>query len=88
MAYFRAVREGLTDACAPAVRLLRTEETSLKKLPFISPLFVIVLAVALTGCGDKVGGNAGNLQSLIGSFTGNGGGMADMAKGMLGKLFS
>lgn len=37
---------------------------------------------------DKVGGNAGNLQSLIGSFTGNGGGMADMAKGMLGKLFS
>ena len=58
MAYFRAVREGLTDACVPAVRLLRTEETSLKKLPFISPLFVIVLAVALTGCGDKVGGNA------------------------------
>ncbi|MBK7771699.1 MAG: hypothetical protein IPI48_14585 [bacterium] len=30
----------------------------MKKLPFISPLFVIVLAVALTGCGDKVGGNA------------------------------
>jgi len=30
----------------------------LKKLPFISPLFVIVLAIALTGCGDKVGGNA------------------------------
>ena len=30
----------------------------MKKLPIISPLFVIVLAVALTGCGDKVGGNA------------------------------
>lgn len=30
----------------------------MKKLPFISPLFVIVLAAALTGCGDKVGGNA------------------------------
>lgn len=30
----------------------------MKKLPLISPLFVVVLAVALTGCGDKVGGNA------------------------------
>jgi len=29
-----------------------------KKLPLLSPLFVFVLAVALTGCGDKVGGNA------------------------------
>jgi hypothetical protein len=29
-----------------------------KKLPFISPMFVFVLAVAVTGCGDKVGGNA------------------------------
>jgi len=29
-----------------------------KKLPLFSPLFVFVLAVALTGCGDKVGGNA------------------------------
>ena len=30
----------------------------MKKLPFVSPLFVCVLAVAVTGCGDKVGGNA------------------------------
>lgn len=30
----------------------------MKKLPLLSPLFVLVLAVALTGCGDKVGGNA------------------------------
>ncbi len=30
----------------------------MKKLPFMSPLFVFVLAVAVTGCGDKVGGNA------------------------------
>lgn len=30
----------------------------MKKLPIVSPLFVFVLAVALTGCGDKVGGNA------------------------------
>lgn len=38
---------------------------------------------------DKVGGNAANLQGLIGSFVGgNGGGIADMAKGMLGKLFN
>lgn len=30
----------------------------MKKLPFVSPLFVFVLTVAVTGCGDKVGGNA------------------------------
>lgn len=30
----------------------------MKKLPFISPLFVLVLAAALAGCGDKAGGNA------------------------------
>ncbi len=30
----------------------------MKKLPFVSPLFVFVLAVAVTGCGEKVGGNA------------------------------
>jgi hypothetical protein len=35
-----------------------------KKLPFISPLFVLVLAAALTGCGDKAGGNA---QATVGS---------------------
>jgi hypothetical protein len=29
-----------------------------KKLPLLSPLFVFVLTVAVTGCGDKVGGNA------------------------------
>ncbi|MFN8351284.1 MAG: hypothetical protein U0U25_07445 [Flavobacteriales bacterium] len=31
---------------------------------------------------DKIGGNAANLQGLLG------GGIADMAKGMLGKLFN
>ncbi len=36
----------------------------MKKLPFISPLFVLVLAAALTGCGDKAGGNA---QATVGS---------------------
>jgi len=30
----------------------------LKKLPFLSPLFVFVLVAALAGCGEKVGGNA------------------------------
>lgn len=34
---------------------------------------------------DKIGGNAGNLQSLLGNL--GGGGIADMAKGFLGKLF-
>ncbi|HRH37281.1 MAG TPA: hypothetical protein PK760_02980 [Flavobacteriales bacterium] len=33
-----------------------------------------------------VGGNAGNLQGLLGNL-GNGGGLADMAKGVLGNLF-
>jgi hypothetical protein len=33
-----------------------------------------------------VGGNAGALQGMLSSFTG-GGGIADMAKGALGKLF-
>lgn len=36
----------------------------MKKLPFISPLFVLALAAALTGCGDKAGGNA---QATVGS---------------------
>lgn len=36
-----------------------------------------------------IGGDNKNLQSLIGSFAGGqGGGVADLAKGMLGKLFS
>lgn len=30
----------------------------MKKLPFLTPLFVPALAVALSGCGDKAGGNA------------------------------
>ena len=34
-----------------------------------------------------VGGDTNKLSGLLGSLTGNGGGMADMAKGMLGKLF-
>ncbi|MBL7982809.1 MAG: hypothetical protein JNL52_13495 [Flavobacteriales bacterium] len=35
---------------------------------------------------DKIGGNAGALQGLLGNL-GSGGDIADMAKGMLGKLF-
>jgi hypothetical protein len=35
-----------------------------KKLPFLSPLFALVLAGALAGCGDKAGGNA---QATTGS---------------------
>ena len=34
-----------------------------------------------------VGGDTNKLSGLLGSLTGSGGGMADMAKGMLGKLF-
>ncbi|MEO8066153.1 MAG: hypothetical protein ABI599_00530 [Flavobacteriales bacterium] len=34
---------------------------------------------------DRIGGSAGNLQSLIGNL--EGGGIADMAKGFLGNLF-
>ena len=30
----------------------------MKKLPFLTPLFVFVLVAALAGCGEKVGGNA------------------------------
>lgn len=49
-----------------------------------------LLLPMITGLvGKYVGGDNKNLQSLIGSFAGgNGGGMADLAKGMLGKLFS
>jgi hypothetical protein len=48
-----------------------------------------LLLPMITGLVTKyVGGDNKNLQSLIGSFAGNGGGVADMAKGMLGKLFS
>lgn len=34
-----------------------------------------------------VGGDTSKLSSMLGDLTGNSGGMADMAKGMLGKLF-
>ena len=34
-----------------------------------------------------VGGDANKLSGLLGSLTGNSGGMADMAKGVLGDLF-
>ncbi len=38
---------------------------------------------------SHVGGQASNLQGLLGSFTGgNGGGIEGMAQGLLGKLFS
>ena len=37
---------------------------------------------------QKVGGDHGNLQSLIGSFTGNQAGMAGAAQGLVGKLFN
>jgi hypothetical protein len=35
---------------------------------------------------DHVGGDAGKMQGLLGAL-GNGGGLADMAKGLLGNLF-
>jgi len=34
-----------------------------------------------------VGGNANNLQGLLSAFTGQGGGLADMAGGLLKGLF-
>ncbi len=34
-----------------------------------------------------VGGDANNLSGLLSGFTGNGGGIADMAKGLLGGFF-
>lgn len=36
---------------------------------------------------QHVGGQQGNLQSLLGGFTGGGGGIGQMAGGLLGKLF-
>ena len=45
----------------------------MKKLPVLSPLFVFVLAVALSGCGDKAGGgaqaNAGNTSDQAAAKT-------------------
>lgn len=45
----------------------------------------IVMPLLTQLLSDKIGGNAGNLQSLLGNL--GGGGIADMAKGFLGKLF-
>lgn len=48
----------------------------------------LILPMIMNLLSGKVGGNAGNLQSLIGSFTGGqGGGLADIAGGMLKGLF-
>ena len=45
----------------------------------------LVLPMLTQLLSDKVGGNAGNLQGLLGDL-GKGGGLADMAKGLLGGL--
>jgi hypothetical protein len=47
----------------------------------------LLLPMIMNLISGKVGGNANNLQSLIGAFTGNGGGLAAMAGGMLKGLF-
>jgi hypothetical protein len=57
-AYFPAAGKGRAAPAAPAARRIRTEEILLKKLPFLSPLFVLVLIAVLAGCGEKVGGSA------------------------------
>jgi len=46
----------------------------------------LVMPVLTNLLSDKIGGNAGALQGLLGNL-GGGGDIADMAKGMLGKLF-
>lgn len=45
----------------------------------------IVMPLLTKLLSDKIGGNAGNLQSLLGNL--GGGGIAGMAKGLLGNLF-
>ncbi|MFZ1687356.1 MAG: hypothetical protein WAU70_08040 [Flavobacteriales bacterium] len=45
----------------------------------------LVMPILTKLLGDKIGGDAGNLESLFGNL--GGGGIADMAKGFLGKLF-
>ncbi|MBK6777641.1 MAG: hypothetical protein IPG74_17985 [Flavobacteriales bacterium] len=52
------------------------------KASSVSALVMPMLTKLLS---DKIGGNAGNLQSLLGNL--GGGGIADMAKGFLGNLF-
>ncbi|MEZ4755526.1 MAG: hypothetical protein R2817_01725 [Flavobacteriales bacterium] len=46
----------------------------------------LVMPVLTSLLSEKIGGNAGALQGLLGNL-GGGGKVADMAKGMLGKLF-
>lgn len=46
----------------------------------------LVMPVLTNLLSDKIGGNAGALQGMLGNL-GGGGDIADMAKGMLGKLF-
>ncbi len=47
----------------------------------------LLLPMIMKLISGKVGGDANNLQGLIGAFTGKGGGLADMAGGMLKGLF-
>ncbi len=47
----------------------------------------LLLPMIMKLLSGKVGGDANNLQGLIGAFTGNGGGLAGMAGGMLKGLF-
>ncbi|MBL8009466.1 MAG: hypothetical protein JNJ64_02575 [Flavobacteriales bacterium] len=49
-------------------------------------VMALVLPLLTQLLSDKVGGNAGNLQSLLGGL-GHGGDLAGMAKGLLGGLF-
>lgn len=50
-----------------------------------SGVVALVMPMLTKLLSDKIGGNAGNLQGLLGDL--GGGGIADMAKGFLGKLF-
>lgn len=47
----------------------------------------LLLPMIMKLLSGKVGGDANNLQGLIGAFTGNSGGLAGMAGGMLKGLF-
>ncbi len=50
-----------------------------------SGVVALVMPMLTKLLSDKIGGNAGNLQSLLGNL--GGGGIAGMAKGLLGNLF-
>ncbi|HNA33020.1 MAG TPA: hypothetical protein PL106_07845, partial [Flavobacteriales bacterium] len=47
----------------------------------------LLLPMIMNLISGKVGGNANNLQGLLSAFTGQGGGLAEMAGGLLKGLF-